>query len=179
MLLPAMREQALPEDAAARAQLQATLSKLTLRVAGGRPTSPLAPKVSGRWYEVPANDRGIRGVMLDLGTRTPALVVRTASGDQRTPFAFGSWARSATGWSNGIATMLSVPAQPALSASGGWTADSVLTVRIAAPETPFYSTMQLTFTGDRLLVDGEHNVSFGPPRLPQLVGTPAKRAASK
>ena len=178
-LLPAMGEQALPEDAAARERLQATLSKLTVRVAAGRPTSRLASKVSGRWYDVPENDRGIRAVMLDLGTRAPALVVRTASGEQRTPFAFGAWTRSAAGWPNGIDRMLSVSPQPALSASGGWTADSVLAVKIVAPETPFYSTMQLTFTGDRLLVDTEHNVSFGPPKLPQLVGTAVKRAANE
>ena len=178
-LLPAMKEQALPEDAAARAQLQAKLSKLTLRVVAGRPTSPLASKVSGRWYDVPANDRGIRGLMLDLGASAPALVVRTSAGELRTPFAFGAWAPSSGGWTNGIDRMLSVTPSPALAASGGWTADSVLTVKISAPETPFYSTMRFTFDGDRLLLDGEHNVSFGPPKQKQLVGTAARRSAEK
>ncbi|MDB4882741.1 MAG: beta-lactamase [Gemmatimonadetes bacterium] len=178
-LLPAMQPQALAEDAAARAQLQAKLAKLTVRLVAGRPSTPLASKVSGRWYDMPDNDRGIRAVMLELGARAPAVVVRTAAGDLRTPFAFGAWARSTGGWTNGIDRQLSVSSRPALAASGGWTADSVLTVKIAAPETPFYSTMTFRFDGDRLLLDGEHNVSFGPPRLPQLVGTAARRAAAK
>ena len=178
-LLPAMKDQPLPEDAAAHAQLQARLSKLTVRVVAGRPTSPLASKVSGRWYDVAENDRGIRGVMLDLGTREPALVVRTSAGELRTPFAFGAWAPSSGGWTNGIERMLSVTPKPALAASGGWTADSVLSVKISAPETPFYSTMRFTFDGDRLLLDGEHNVSFGPPKQKQLVGTSAPRSTEK
>ena len=37
-------------------------------------------------------------------------------------------------------------------------------------ETPFYSTLAFRFDGDRLLLDAEHNVAFGPTKLPQLVG---------
>ncbi|MEO6528375.1 MAG: serine hydrolase [Gemmatimonadaceae bacterium] len=178
-LLPAMQAEALPEDAAGRAKLQATLSTLTVRLVAGRPTSPLASKVSGRWYDVPENDRGIRAVMLDLAARAPALVVRTLAGELRTPFAFGAWAPSSGGWTNGIDRMLSVGPKPTLAASGGWTADSVLTVKIAAPETPFYSTMSFRFDGDRLLLDGEHNVNFGAPKLKQLVGTASRPSAGK
>jgi hypothetical protein len=64
----------------------------------------------------------------------------------------------------------------AIAASGGWSTDSVFTVKLVAPETPFYSTLSFHFDGDRLVVDGEQNVSFGPRKLPTLVGTPATAA---
>ena len=49
----------------------------------------------------------------------------------------------------------------------------MFTVKLVAPETPFYSTMQFRFDGDRLVIDGENNVSFGARKIPTLIGTPA------
>ena len=66
--------------------------------------------------------------------------------------------------------MLAVPAQPSVAASGAWSADSVFTVKLVAPETPFYSTLDFHFDGDRLLLDAEQNVSFGPTKLARLEG---------
>ena len=170
-LLPAMRPAALPEDSAARRTLKTTLGALAVRVPNGRATSPLARRISGRWYALPANDRGMQAVALDLAPRAPALLVRTAAGETRTPLGIGSWARSASGFANGIEGMLAVPERPAVALSGAWTADSVFTVKLVAPETPFYSTLTFRFDGDRLLLDAEHNVSFGPTRLPRIEGT--------
>jgi hypothetical protein len=135
----------------------------------GRATSPMARRISGRWYTLPDNPRGLRAVALDLG-RAPALLVRTAAGETRTPIGFGTWPAPSAGWANGIETMLSVAPHPAISASGAWASDSVFSLRLVAPETPFYSTMRFTFSGDRLVLDGEQNVSFGTRELGRLEG---------
>jgi CubicO group peptidase (beta-lactamase class C family) len=172
-LLPGMASSALPENAVAQRELAAKLAGLTVRVSRGQPTRPLAARVSGRWYELPENDRGLRAVSLDLAPRAPALLVRTATGETRTPIGIGSWARNRSGFSNGIERMLAVPAQPSVAASGAWSADSVFTVKLLAPETPFYSTLDFHFDGDRLLLDAEQNVSFGPTKLPRLEGRAA------
>ncbi len=169
-LLPAMSWAPLPEDPAARRALEAKLAKLTVKVPAGRMTSPLTAKVSGIWYDLPPNDRNIRAVSLDLTARAPALLVRTASGETRTPIGLGSWVRSSSGFANGIERSLSVPAQPAVAASGAWTADSVFTLKIVAPETPFYSTLNFRFDCDRLLIDSEQNVSFGATKPQRLEG---------
>jgi CubicO group peptidase (beta-lactamase class C family) len=174
-LLPAMRPEALPEDPAALRALRTRLTGLTVRTPAGRSTSPLAGRVSGRWYELPGNDRGLRAVALDLSAGSPAILTRTASGETRTPIGLGAWARSRTGFTNGMDRMLSVPAQPAVAASGAWTADSVFTLKLVAPETPFYSTLHFHFDGDRLLLDSRHHVDFGPTELPRLEGVAARR----
>lgn len=173
-LLPAMQPAALPEDATAQGEqrtLQARLAGLTVRAPRGRATSPLASRVSGRWYELAENERGVRAVSLDLGGRAPALVVRTTTGETRTPIGVGAWVRGPGGWADGIERQPSAPAQPAIATNGAWTADSVFTLRLLAPETPFYSTMTFTFTGDRLLLDSQQNVGFGPTKRPRLEGT--------
>ena len=169
-LLPAMKANSLPEDAAARRKLEAKLASLAVRLPSGQPTAPLAAKVSGRWYEFPENERGIQSVALDLNLESPALIVRTARGETRTPIGMGFWTKSRVGFANGLDKFLSVPTHPLVAASGAWTADDVYTVKIIAYETPFYTTLAFRFDGDRLLLDGGHNVAFGPTKLPQLVG---------
>ena len=169
-LLPAMKAKPLPEDAAARRKLEAKLAGLTVRLPSGQPTSTRAAKVSGKWYEFPENGRGIQAVALDFNSESPALILRTAGTETRTPIGIGSWTKSPGGFANGLDQFLSVPAYPLVAASGAWTADDVFTIKIVAYETPFYSTVALRFDGDRLLFDAEHNVAFGPTKLPQMVG---------
>jgi hypothetical protein len=93
-----------------------------------------------------------------------------AGGESRTQIGIRGWSKGQTGFANGIDRFLSVPARPLVAASGTWTADDVFTVKIVPYETPFYSTLTFRFDGDRLVLDAEHNVAFGPTKLPSLVG---------
>jgi CubicO group peptidase (beta-lactamase class C family) len=173
-LLPAMSKGALQEDAATQRALKARLAGLTVRLPQGRPSVALAVQVSQRRYELPDNDRGIRAIGLDFTPGTPALIVRSASGESRTPIGLGSWVRSSAGFTNGINHLLSVPEQTPIAGSGAWTSDSVFTVKLVAPETPFYSILTFRFDGSRLLLDSEYNVSFGATKQAQLIGTVAR-----
>ena len=173
-LLPAMSPEAMPENTAARRALERKLSTLMVRLPVGLPSSSVAATVSRRWYDLPLNDRGIHAIALDLTPGSAALMVRTDVGESRTPIGLGSWATSRTGFANGIEKFLSVPAEPAVAASGAWTADSVFTVKLVARETPYYSTIVFRFDQDRLLLDTQYNVSFGPTVLPQLEGRSTK-----
>ena len=169
-LLPAMSAGALAEDVATQRVLRTKLAGLTVRIPTGRPTTALASRISRQWYELPENDRGIKAIALDFGPGALALLVRSAAGESRTPIGMGSWVKSPKGFTNGIERILSVSSAPAIAASGAWTADSVFTLKLVAPETPFYSTLTFRFDGERLLLDGEHNVAFGPTKLPRLEG---------
>ena len=82
----------------------------------------------------------------------------------------GTWLRSGAGFANGMERMVSAPAHPAIAASGAWASDSVFTLKLVAPEMPFYSIMTFRFDGDRLVVESEQNVAFGPTKLPTLEG---------
>jgi hypothetical protein len=169
-LLPEMKGAPLPANAVAQRALTTKLAGLTMRTVAGKPTSPLASAISGKWYELAENPRGLHAVALDLTSNSPALLVRTASSETRTPLGIGRWERSASGFANGIERMLSVPEQPQVAANGAWTADSVFRVKLVAPETPFYSTLDFRFDGDRVVLDGEQNVSFGATKLARVEG---------
>ena len=172
-LLPAMKPHRLPENDAAQKQLEAKLAGLLVKLPSGQPTMPLASIVSGKWFEFPENDRGIHAVSFDFNPSSPVLIVRTTDGDLRTPMGIGSWRKTPNGFANGIDRFLTVPEQPLVAASGKWSADDVFSVKLVLYQTPYYSALRFKFDGDRLLFDAEHNVSFGPRNLPQLVGQAA------
>lgn len=173
-LLPAMKPSPLPEDAAAQRKLQEKLANLTVWLPSGQPTASTAAKVSGKWYEFPENDKGIRAVSFDFKSGSPTLIMRTATGESKTQIGVGSWNKSTGGFTNGLDQFLSVPTPAKVATSGAWTTENTFTVKLNLYETPFYSTLSFQFDGDRLLLNAEHNVAFGPTKLPQLVGQATK-----
>lgn len=169
-LLPAMKPGRLPENPAARRQLEARLASLKVKFPTGAASSPVSASVSGKWFEFPENDRGIKAVSFDFNSSSPALIVKTAAGETRMTIGRDSWTNSRGLFANGLDHALSVPANPLVAASGAWTSENTFTVKLVLSETPYYSTLNFKFDGDRLLFDAEHNVNFGPTKLPQLVG---------
>jgi len=170
VLLPAMLPRALPENAAERRRLAERLNGLALHPPRGATTSAVAATASGRWYALSDSAGGPRAVALDFGTQGPALAVRTANGEIRTPFGIGTWVKSRGGFTDGLDEVLSVPANPLVAASGAWTGDSVFTLKLALYQTPYGETLTFRFDGGRLVWDREYNVSFGSTTQPQLVG---------
>lgn len=172
-LLPAMKPDRLSENAAARRSLETKLANLVVKVPSGQPTTPLASTISGKWFEFPENDRGIKAVSFDFNSSSPVLIVRTANGEVRTPTGVGSWSKTPNAFANGVDKFLSVPEHPLIATSGAWSASDVFNVKLLLYQTPFYSTLTFKFDGDRVLFDTEYNVSFGPRNPPQLIGQSA------
>jgi CubicO group peptidase (beta-lactamase class C family) len=169
-LLPAMKPNRLPENAVGRRKLEAKLGSLVVKFPSGQPTTPSAAKMSGKWFAFPENDRGIEAVSFDFSSSTPVLKVRTKSGETVTPIGIGSWRKTPNGFADGLDKFLSVPDSPLVAASGAWPADDVFNVKLVLYQTPFYSALTFKFADDRLLFDTERNVSFGPRKMPGLVG---------
>ncbi len=169
-LLPAMNNKTLPENNAVTQELTTKLSSLTMRMPTGKQTSPITATVSGIWYTLPENERGITALALDLTAQPPALLVRTAAGETRIVVPFDSWSTPSPGFSNGLDRFLSVPTNPSVAASGAWTSDDTFTIKLALTQTPFYSTLNLKFDGQRLIFNSKHNVGFGKTEVPELIG---------
>jgi len=174
-LLPAMKPDRLPENAGERGKLQARLAGLMVKPQTGQTNSPLAMNISGKWFEFPENDRGIRAISFDFKSPAPSMLVRTKDGEVRNVIGLGSWSKSQNTFADGMDKFLSVPEHPLLATSGAWSASDVFQVKTLLYQTPFYSTMTFKFDGDRVLLDTEYNVTFGPRNLPQLVGQTASR----
>jgi CubicO group peptidase (beta-lactamase class C family) len=169
-LLPAFKSAPLPADRVNLARLTKKLKDLTVRPVSGQVTSPISATVSGKRYVFASNYRTIETMTLEFRGEGATLIVGTPQGESRIVCKPDTWTRGRTSFVNGVGgEMVGSSGQPA-AASGAWTRDDTFSLKLCLYETPFYSTMTLRFNGDKLLLDSEHNVSFGPTTLPQLVG---------
>ena len=173
-LLPAMKPDRLPEDSDGQRRLKTKLATLMVKPQPGQIASTLTQTISGKWFEFPPNDLGIVAISFDFNSRVPVLEVRTNGGELRNPLAAGAWSKADNGFAAGMDKFLSVPAHPLLASSGAWSANDVFQAKILLYQTPYYGTLTFKFAGDRVLLDTEYNVSFGPRKLPQLVGQAAR-----
>jgi len=130
----------------------------------------MSASIAGKWFEFSENDRDIKAISFDFNSPSPAVIVRTNAGETRLTIDGHTWCKGRGLFANGLDRFLSVPPNPLVATSGAWTSADTYTVKIILYETPFYSTLNFKFDGDRLIFDAEHNVSFGPTKLPQLTG---------
>jgi CubicO group peptidase (beta-lactamase class C family) len=160
-LLPAMKASPLAADEEARKKLEHTLKGLSLRPPEGSGTPP---KVLGKKYVFPTNDRKLESVTLDNEGKdgAVALVLRSDGVERRIICGRGNWQKGRMAWGR-------LPEQLA-AASGAWTGDDTFTAKLCFYETPFTITLNLKFTGEELQCTAESNVGFGPTKESPLVG---------
>ncbi|APW61863.1 serine hydrolase domain-containing protein [Paludisphaera borealis] len=165
-LLPALKSETLPADAAASQKLEQRLKSLTLKPQAGAPAPGSTVKVLGKIYKFPANDRKLESITLErAGDGPTTLVIRNNGVDRHVACAPGGWTKGRL-----VLDGLSGPAEHAAAVSAAWSADDVYTAKIAFVETPFLVTLQLKFDGDQVHLTTESNVGFGPTKRPELVG---------
>ncbi len=157
ILLPAMRPDALPEDAAVQAALSRKLSSLSRTPAQGQAISPLASSISGRTYAVDGNALGIETIRLSFAGADCTLHVRTEAGEETIPCGYGQWQR---GQPTALFRQPLLFDRTPIMSSGAWTADDVFTLIVRLVETPFYHTLVCHFMGDELLIESRINVSL-------------------
>lgn len=157
MLLPAMGDVPLPEDAAAASMLADKFAKLALPRAGMESISPDTARLSGRVYAVDANELGIETIALTFTDDGCTINVRTATGDETIPCGYGRWLEGETSlfndpWLSGLTPVAS---------SAGWSSDGALVVTIRLIETPFYQRMRFELADDEMLIETGVNVALG------------------
>jgi len=163
-LLPALQPRRLAADAASRKKLSAKMASLRLSLPEGNATSSQVEKILGRKFLFPANEQKLESLTLLRDPGGPGLRVVTQSNGVETRMDAGYQA-----WTKGRADFGAVPDQP-MAASGAWLAEDTYVMKLCFHESPHCVTTKLRFEGDRVFYDSETNVSFGPPKRPQLVG---------
>ena len=164
-LLPGLGAGPLPADGAADQNLRDRLAGLTLPCPRSPDAARAPAEVSGKTYRFKANAQKIDSLGLEWGDAggPVTLVARSNGGPvQRLVCGRGEWKK-------GRLTLGNRTEQPA-ALCGAWTGDGVYTAKVCFYETPFVLTLRLDFAGGRLRVEPEWNASFGPTRLPPLVG---------
>jgi hypothetical protein len=158
-LLPAFRPVALPADEPASKALVAKLASLSVPLP---PAGKAPPAIAGRRYAFGDNGAKLASVAVDAGADGDTVVYVVDGQEHRIPSGRGSWKMGDVAWAG-------MPARPA-AVAGGFEGET-FTSRICFVETPFVTTVRLSFDGDQVRLVSEANVGFGPTKLPEIVGT--------
>lgn len=156
LLLPAMGAEPLAEDAVSHHRLTEKLSTLTLLPVQGQPDSPISSPLSGRTYQLDANELNIETISLNFTDSGCTIQVKITTGEETLPCGYNQWQPGETTLFND--QWLSGPT-PAV-ASAAWTADDCFTMIVRLIETPFYHTILFHFMGDELLLETSVNASL-------------------
>jgi CubicO group peptidase (beta-lactamase class C family) len=167
-LLPALKDAALPADAAADRRLAARLASLTLPLPPGSATP--AAGALGRKFVFADNPQKLESFALQAAPSGAGYTVslRLAGRDETFTCGAGAWARGVwelppdvygTGGHNVIAT------------AGAWTSPDDYALAICHYRTPITTAVRLHFAGDACEVFMQDNVSLsGAPPLVHLTG---------
>ncbi len=150
-LVPALKPDALPADAAAKGKLTEKLATLKLRTPTGTAASAMAQTVVAKRYTFDKNPQSIESISLEAASPAGAVSfsIRMSGTDQRI-------AATHNAWQKGTLALSGTP--NAIAASGAWAADDTYTLAVARYRTPFVTSYKLRFAGDQLFVTAEQNV---------------------
>ena len=171
-LLPAFSPTALPENAAAQAQLADKLTQLSLSAPQGERTSPLASAVSGKTYRFLAQEQSYSAAW-DFAPEGAVLTLTDKQGTNRIEVGADEWRFGTTHYGWFATAFYGRHEQSKIAARGAWTDPETYTVTVVFYETPFTLTHTARFTEDRVLLQTRQNVSFGPTEQPPLEGQQA------
>lgn len=159
-LLPALKTSSLDPDQESHQKLQHRLKNLTVRL----PESQGQPlNVADKTFAFPANDRKLESIRLERDSTDghETLVMKVAGSEKRIACGRDNWTKGQLAWG-----ML---AQQPAAAAGAWQNDTFV-AKLCFYETPFIVTIRLKFSGDKVTLQSETNVGFGPTRQSELVG---------
>jgi CubicO group peptidase (beta-lactamase class C family) len=164
-LLPAMRDSTLPTDEEHDRELASRLASLTLPTPRPVASARVPEDISSQMYHFPANAHRLEALGIETrGAGNPVTLTLK--------FKDGATQRITCGegkWNKGRLAIGRFKEQP-VAAAGAWTGDGVYTAKICLYETPFYLTMRLECSRDKLRLDWSPNVGFGPRNKMHLVG---------
>jgi hypothetical protein len=158
-LMPAMQPEALPADSHAYGKLRDKLASLSLPVAQGQPSSPLAEKYSGKVYNLGDNELQLESVALEFGDGQSKLVMRDKRGEYSIQIGYAEWQTGNSEYSD-----------ESVAACGAWTADHTYEIRLCYYQRVYCPIFRFHFTSNELHLEVEPNVFWGLTHVRRITG---------
>lgn len=161
-LLPALNKEALPANEEALTSLNSKLENLALSTVKGDESKAIAQEISGKKYTMEENVQGIEAINLVTEGNEKSITFWTNEGEQTIPIGYDKMLKGEmvmTGMGN-VAT----------ACSGAWTGKSTYRMTMYNYESPHAITYNFNFNDNKVVVDSEFNVFFGPKNQPEMTG---------
>lgn len=170
-LLPAMSKDTRPENPSAHQRLTEKLARLRVPAPPGETASPVVAQVSGKNYRFHENDAGIQSATFDFAENSVTLTVTDARGTHRLESGIGDWETGETAFlQTNIWRANPSGRKTRYAANAAWKDDRTLVVKLSFIETPFGPTLAFRFDRDRITLDIQGSIGFGPTERPLLEG---------
>jgi len=159
-LLPALAPVAIPENAKAQSALSTYLSNLKLPNLKGNPMDQQVAPFLNKRYQFAENSHGVEELIF-------------VQKDGRAQLAFRMKGKAASMQDLGLAlnTRLDPQSSAKTVSQAAWSSPETLIYRTYYTRTPYTLTLHITFKDNRISLQPEWNVAFGPKKLTPLKGT--------
>ncbi len=161
-LLPAVQPAALPAAPQAEKALKDRLAGLSLPIPADKAVSPLAEQWNGKTFLLEENPFKIESVHFAFTPDGCELSLRENNAEN--PASFGY-----QGWKFGDSSLFANRVQP-VAAHAAWVKAETLQVVLRQYTAPFLFTVDFSFEGDTVTMEGKVNVGFGPNQFPVIKG---------
>lgn len=152
-ILPAMKDEALPENQPAAGELLARLESLALPVPPETEDSPVADMISNKRYQLEENNLKLKYLTLDFSGDDCSLSLGNGETVRSVPFGRGEWISSSTEMAGpGILRQPGVSTPNLVAGAFSWEDDSTLILTLRYTETPHHLRMTCSFNGDTVHV---------------------------
>ncbi|MGA2747216.1 MAG: serine hydrolase [Verrucomicrobiota bacterium] len=167
-LLPALRQDPLPADAPAALQLRDELASLALPPPKGQGSSPTAARVSGKTFQIVANDKGARDVCFRFHGASCTFTLRDAGGEYPIRCGLGNWVEGQTNMPGTPPKITVKDLRPVrIAASGAWKEDNTFEMTWRYYETPHHDTVTSRFDGNKVRVEFMNSITEKSPSHPE------------
>ncbi|MBN8825686.1 MULTISPECIES: serine hydrolase [unclassified Spirosoma] len=180
ILLPAMKDGALPANRPARQELQTKLTSLTLVPPVSKVHSPLEATVSGRPYTIKTNTMNVSAITFQFDADATVFTLRDNKGEHRIRCGIGQWILGETNIpgspTNLLGAGLPLPRTNwKIAASGTWTDEKTYVMTWRFYESAHYDIVTCQFDSDTLTVTYANSITrilkqYKDPR-PKLTGS--------
>lgn len=161
-LLPAMQPDPLPADQHAYDELRAKLATLSLPLPTGQNSSPPMAHLSGKTFNLEQNALYLNSVALEFGNDHSTLITGTPRGYRSIQIGHDTWLKGTT-------DLHDFHNQP-IATCGVWTADDAFELRACFHEGEFCPVLRFHYLSDRLQLEFEPNVAWGPTSVTTITG---------
>lgn len=163
-LLPAMQADTLPANSQAHKELCDKLATLSLPLANGQASSPIAGQWSGKSYKLENNRFGIESVIIQFSEKGNTLILHDQRGDH--PIQIDS-----STWLKGTSDARARGNEP-IATSGAWTADDTYEARICCTEDAYCLILRFHYAGNELRLELDPNATWDwePSGVTKIIG---------
>ena len=158
-VLPSIKEEALPANEAANAELKELCQNLSIETPTWHRTSPKSADFNEKVYKAVANEYGIKSLTFDIADDQGQLVFETDNGENKLLFGIENWITNDAYAVNNFPVAGRIHVPSLIAATATWMDDNTLQINRKFVEAIHGDTLVCAFEGNKVRIEFNNSVS--------------------